>query len=478
MTGKHFIGGEWRGSNEAGTIPVRSPDDGAVFAEIARGGAGDIDDAVRSARAAFEGEWGRTPAVERGRILARTARLIEANADELARIEARDCGKPMKQARADIAAVARYFEFYGGAADKFHGEQIPYLEGYTVLVKRDPLGVTGHIIPWNYPAQMFGRTIGGSLAAGNACVLKPAEEACLSVLRLTELLQEAGLPAGALNVVTGYGEEAGAALAGHPGIDFLSFTGSPEVGTLVQQASAVHHRGCTLELGGKSPQIVFDDADLDKALAYITNAIVQNAGQTCSAGSRLLVQRTVMDRLVPLLQERFSALRVGASSDDLECGPLISRAQLERVRSYVERAEQDGLELLAEATVADGVSPEGYYCTPRLFGPVPVDNALAREEIFGPILSLIPFEDEAEAIHLANGADFGLVAGVWTENGGRQMRVANAMRCGQVFVNGYGAGAGIELPFGGVGRSGHGREKGMEALREFTVAKTIVFNHG
>ncbi len=478
MIGKHFIGGTWCDSRGSGTIPVRSPDDGAVFAELARGGADDIDAAVAAARTAFEGEWGRTPAVERGRILARTARLIEANAEELAGIEARDCGKPMKQARADITAVARYFEFYGGAADKFHGEQIPYLEGYTVMVKRDPRGVTGHIIPWNYPAQMFGRTIGGSLAAGNACVLKPAEEACLSVLRLTELLQEAGLPAGALNVVTGYGEEAGAALANHPGIDFISFTGSPEVGTLVQQASAAHHRGCTLELGGKSPQIVFEDADFAKALPYITNAIVQNAGQTCSAGSRLLVQRAVLDRFVPLLQERFAALRVGASGDDLECGPLISKTQLERVRSYVERAESDGLKLLAEATIADGASPGGYYCAPRLYGPVPADNVLAREEVFGPILSLIPFEDELDAIRLANGGDFGLVAGVWTENGARQMRVANAMRCGQVFVNGYGAGAGIELPFGGVGRSGHGREKGMEALREFTMAKTIVFNHG
>lgn len=478
MIGKQFIGGVWCESRGEGTIPVRSPDNGAVFAELARGGAGDIDAAVAAARAAYEGEWGRTPAVERGRILARTAGLIGANAEELARIEARDCGKPMKQARADIAAVARYFEFYGGAADKFHGEHIPYLEGYTVLVKRDPRGVTGHIIPWNYPAQMFGRTIGGSLAAGNACVLKPAEEACLSVLRLTELLQEAGLPAGALNVVTGYGEEAGAALANHPGIDFISFTGSPEVGTLIQQASAIHHRGCTLELGGKSPQIVFEDADFAKALPYITNAIVQNAGQTCSAGSRLLVQRTILDRFVPLLQERFSALRVGSSTDDLECGPLISRTQLERVRSYIAGAERDGLELLAEARITDDASPDGYYCAPRLYGPVPADNVLAREEVFGPILSLIPFEDELDAIRLANGGDFGLVAGVWTENGARQMRVANAMRCGQVFVNGYGAGAGIELPFGGVGRSGHGREKGMEALREFTVAKTIVFNHG
>lgn len=477
MTTTNFIGGQWREAKAGRTIGMVSPDDGAIFAAIARSGSEDVDAAVQAARTAFEGQWGRTPATERGRILSRTARLIEANAEELASIEARDCGKPMKQARADIVAVARYFEFYGGAADKLHGEELPYLDGYTVIVKRVPRGVTGHIIPWNYPAQMFGRTIGGALAAGNACVLKPAEEACMSVLRLTQLLAEAGLPAGALNVVTGLGEESGAALTAHPGVDFISFTGSPEVGTLVQRACADHHRACTLELGGKSPQILFDDADLDRALAFVANAIVQNAGQTCSAGSRLLVQRSVADRFVPMLVNRFRMLRTGPSHADLDCGPLISARQLARVRGFIDRAEADGLELLAEAALADGAPDGGFYCAPRLYGPVPASNRLAREEVFGPVLSLLTFEDEEEAIALANGTDFGLVAGIWSENGRRQMRVANAMRCGQVFVNGYGAGSGIELPFGGMKRSGHGREKGMEGLREFTQAKTIVLNH-
>lgn len=478
MVATIFIDGKWRRAEAGETIAMIAPDDGVEFDRISRGRAPDIDQAVMAAREAFEGEWGRTPAVERGRVLARAARLIEANAAELAALEARDCGKPLKQARADIVAVARYFEFYGGAADKLHGEELPYLEGYTVLVKRVPRGVTGHIIPWNYPAQMFGRTIGGALAAGNACVLKPAEEACMSVLRLTALLKEAGLAPGALNIVTGYGEEAGAALTAHPGIDFVSFTGSPEVGSLVQRACADFHRACTLELGGKSPQIVFDDADLSRALAFIANAIVQNAGQTCSAGSRLLVQRSVLDRFLPMLVERFRALEVGPSHADLDCGPLISAAQLARVRRFVERAEADGLELLAEARLSPQAPAGGFYCAPRLYGPVPQHNSLAREEVFGPVLSLIPFDDEAEAIGLANGTEFGLVAGVWTESGRRQMRVADAMRCGQVFVNGYGAGSGIELPFGGMKRSGHGREKGMEGLREFTQAKTIVFNHG
>ncbi len=473
-----LIAGAWRPAASGEILPVHAPDSGEIFTSIARGGAEDVDAAVAAARVAFAGEWGATPAVERGRILARFARLIAEDADDLVATEAQDCGKPLKQARADITAVARYFEFYGGAADKLHGETIPYLPSYTVMVQRVPHGVTGHIIPWNYPAQMFGRTLAPALAAGNACVLKPAEEACQSVLRLADLAAAAGLPAGALNVVTGLGEEAGAALAAHPDIDFLSFTGSPEVGTRVQKASAEHHRACTLELGGKSPQVVFADADLDRALPVILNAIVQNAGQTCSAGSRLLVERALLEALVPRLAERFAELCLAPSFLDADCGPLISEAQLARVRSFLARAEADGIPLLAEGRSVDGLPEGGYYVAPRLYGPVPEHHPLAQQEVFGPVLAILPFEDEADAVRLANGTAFGLVAGIWTENGGRQLRMANALRAGQVYVNGYGAGSGIELPFGGTGRSGHGREKGMEGLRAFTVAKTIVLNHG
>jgi aldehyde dehydrogenase (NAD+) len=403
---------------------------------------------------------------------------IADHAEELALLEARDTGKPMKQARADMVAAARYFEFYGAAADKVHGEVIPFLEGYMVTVMRDPKGVTGHIIPWNYPAQMYGRTLAPALAMGNCVVLKPAEEACLTPIRITQLAQEVGFPAGVINLVTGLGEEAGAALSAHPDIDFLSFTGSPEVGTLVQIAAAKNHIGCTLELGGKSPQIVFDDADFDAAIPVLVNAIVQNGGQTCSAGSRMLIQRSIYDRLMERVAERFAQLRVGSSEMDLDCGPLISATQMKRVQGYVDRAKADGVKVLADAKIADGTPAGGFYVSPTLFGPVPRDNALACEEVFGPVLSAIPFEDEADAIALANGTEFGLVAGIWTGNGARQMRVAKAMRCGQVFVNGYGAGGGIELPFGGVKKSGHGREKGLEALREFSHAKTIVFKHG
>ncbi|MGY6633148.1 MAG: aldehyde dehydrogenase family protein [Alkalilacustris sp.] len=474
----HYIGGAWVSPAGGGTVEMIAPSSGEAFATIARGDAADIDAAVAAARAAMEGDWGRLAAVERGRLLVQLGRKILEHHEELAEIEALDAGKPMKLARSDVAAAARYFEFYGGAADKIHGETIPFMSGYQVMILREPRGVTGHIIPWNYPAQMFGRTLGASLAAGNAAVLKPAEEACLSCLRMTELAAEVGFPAGAINVVTGIGEEAGAALSAHPDIDFLSFTGSPEVGTLVQRAAAANHVPCVLELGGKSPQIVFGDADLARAVETITAAIVQNTGQTCSAGSRVLVERAHHDRIVAALAERFAQLSAGPHDGSVDCGPVISAAQLARVRGFIDRARAAGIPVLAEGRVADGAPAGGFYVAPTLFGPVPRDHELACEEVFGPVLSVLPFDDEADAIRLANGTDYGLIAGVWTDSGARQMRLAKAIRAGQVYVNGFGAGGGIELPFGGSKRSGHGREKGLEALREYTVAKTVVIHHG
>ena len=285
IEGQMLVGGEWREAQGSATIAVVNPSDGAPLAELARGGAEDVDAAVRAAQAAQAGEWGRMPAFERGRILARIGQLALDRVEALAELEARDVGKPLRQARADALALARYFEFYGGAADKVHGATIPYLPGYTVLTLREPHGVTGHIIPWNYPMQILGRSVGAALAMGNACVLKPGEDASLSALEVGRLATEAGLPPGVLNIVPGYGEEAGAALAAHPGIDHLSFTGSREVGCLVQQAAARHGCPVTLELGGKSPQLVFADAELDQALPFVVNAAIQNAGQTCSAGS-------------------------------------------------------------------------------------------------------------------------------------------------------------------------------------------------
>lgn len=476
---KNIIDGKFVVASDGATIDMLSPSNGQVFASISRSGQLDVDKGVKAARRAFEsGTWGKLTALERGRLLMKLGEKILENHEELAQLEALDTGKPMTQARADITAAARYFEFYGSAADKVHGETIPYADGYTVAVVPGPYGVTGHIIPWNYPAQMFGRTLAPALAMGNATVLKPAEEACLTPVKLAELALEAGFPPGAINVVTGYGHEAGAALSEHPGIDFISFTGSPDVGTIIQCAAAKNHIGCVLELGGKSPQILFEDADLEQALPVVTNAIIQNAGQTCSAGSRVLVQQDIFDQVKAELVARFSELRMGSHEMDLNCGPLISAKQQQRVKSFIDEAVASGLPLLAQAQLSPDAPADGFYQPAALFGPVPRDHILAREEVFGPVLVMIPFADEADAIKLANDTDFGLAAGVWTTDGARQMRVANAVQGGQVFINNYGAGAGIELPFGGVKKSGHGREKGFAALHEFSVTKTIVINHG
>jgi aldehyde dehydrogenase (NAD+) len=475
---KHFIGGEWVAPLGGETIPVLDPSDGQPFTHLARGTAADIEAAVRAARQAFEGPWGLASAAERGRVLYRLSMLVTARHEELAQLEARDTGKPLRQARADAAALARYFEFYAGAADKLHGETLPYQTGYTVFTVREPHGVTGHIVPWNYPMQIFGRSVGAALAAGNACVVKPAEDACLSVLRVAELASEAGLPAGALNIVTGYGHEAGAALARHPGIDHISFTGSPETGKLVTQMAAENHVPVTLELGGKSPQLVFADADLDAALPVLVSAIVQNAGQTCSAGSRVLIERAIYEPLLDRLGAAFHALRVGPAHADLDCGPLISARQQQRVWDFLSDAQHDGIPMAAHGEVIPEAPETGFYQAPTLLRDVPPGHRLAREEVFGPVLAAMSFADEDEAVGLANGTPYGLVAGVWTRDGARQLRLARRVRAGQVFINNYGAGGGVELPFGGVKHSGHGREKGFEALYGFTVLKTVAIRHG
>jgi aldehyde dehydrogenase (NAD+) len=471
---KLFIAGKWREASSGQTLPVVDPSTGEVYDTIPRGGAADIDLAVRAARAAYEGAWGAMTATDRGRLLMKMAGLISARAEELALAEARDTGKPMSQARADITLAARYFEYYGGAADKLHGQIVPYMAGLNAMVTREPYGVTAHILPWNYPAQMFGRSLAPALATGNAVVLKPAEEACMSPILLSAIAEEAGLPAGAINVVTGLGEEAGAALTSHPGIDMVTFTGSPEVGTIVQKAAAERHIKCVLELGGKSPQVVFADADRKKAIPFITRAITQNGGQTCSAGSRLLVERKIYDDFIGEVAEAFANVRVGTPSMNLDLGPMISAVQQNRVNGFVDTARKSGIPVLAEGRLANDLPSGGFYVTPTLFGPVPRGNTLACDEVFGPVLSAMPFEDEADAVALANATDYGLVAAVWTRDGGRQTRVAKGIRAGQVFINTYGAGGGVELPFGGMKKSGHGREKGFLALEEFTVIKTVV----
>jgi aldehyde dehydrogenase (NAD+) len=474
-----LIGGVWRGAASGATLMLENPSDGSALATIARGAAADIDAAVGAARAALDaGDWGRCTAAERGRVLARIGLAVAAQADELARLEALDVGKPLKQGRADALALARYCEFYAGACDKIHGETLPYLNGYTVLTLREPHGVTGHIVPWNYPMQIVGRSVGAALAMGNACVLKPAEEACLTVLAFARIAQQAGLPDGALNVVTGLGEEAGAALSAHPGIDHVSFTGSVATGALVQAAAARNAVPVTLELGGKSPQLVFADADIDAALPFLVNAGIQNAGQTCSAASRILVERSVYADVRERMAARYKALRVGPALADLDVGPVISRRQRDVIEHYLALARDSGLAVAAQAALVADVPAGGHYVRPTLLADVPEAHAVAQQEIFGPVQVLIPFDGEAEALAIANGTPFGLVAGVWTRDGGRQLRMARALKCGQVFVNNYGAGGGVELPFGGVKLSGHGREKGFEALYGFSTLKTVAIHHG
>ncbi|WP_111735701.1 aldehyde dehydrogenase family protein [Roseovarius amoyensis] len=475
---KNLIAGRWVPPAAGATLDCRNPSTGEVFAQIADSGAEDIDAAVTAARAAFDsGVWNDLSATERGRVLARFAALIAEDAEPLAALEAQDTGKPLSTARNDITALIRYFDYYGAAADKLYGEVVPYLFGHSVTVVHEPHGVTGHILPWNYPAQMFGRTLAPALAMGNCTVLKPAEDGCASVLKLADLANRAGLPDGVLNVITGRGEVAGAALAMHADVDFISFTGSPRVGQLVQKMAADHFAGCTLELGGKSPNILFDDADLAEAIPVICRSIVQNAGQTCAAGSRVLIHRPIYEKALSQLAEAFAALTAGAPEMEADCGPIITRKQMQAVTGFVARAEAAGTRVVARGRVLDGVSPEGNFVAPMLFETSDRDSEIACEEVFGPVLVALPFEDEADAIRLANGTDYGLVAAIWTRDGGRQQRLSRRVRGGQIFINCYGAGAGIELPFGGVGKSGHGREKGMAALHDFSVTKTIIHRY-
>ncbi len=468
-----FIGGAEADPAGGDYFEDLDPSTGQVLAYLARCGSADVDKAVEAAREATAG-WRAAPVRDRAQILYRLGDIVRGRAEELARLEARDTGKPLSQANTDVEMAARYFQFYAGIADKVYGETIPIDQQSFGLVFREPLGVTAHIIPWNYPLQIAARTLAPALATGNCCVLKPAEEASLTSVKLGGLGLEAGLPAGVLNILPGFGEEAGSALASHPSVDHISFTGSVETGSLVMKMAADNVRPVTLELGGKSPNIVFADADLDRALPAILRSLIQNAGQTCSAGTRLLVESSVAEPVIAAVTDLMKGVRLGPSLEDPDMGPLISERQMNRVLGYLKTAEDEGARVLTgRGRATDDRLSTGYFVEPALLDSVTQEMRIANEEVFGPVLAVLPFSDVDEAIEIANASPYGLVAAVWTKDINKAMKLARELRCGQVFINSFGAGGGVELPFGGYKRSGFGREKGSEAIREFTQVKTV-----
>ncbi|MCS4592244.1 aldehyde dehydrogenase family protein [Brevibacterium sediminis] len=449
------------------------PATGGQLGDIARAGADEVDRAVQAAAKAQQ-EWKRSSPEQRSRLLIATAAVITANRDDLARIESEDTGKPLTQAYADVDVCARYFEFYGHTIESYYGHAIPLAEDMHVYTRREPFGVTGHIVAWNYPLQLIGRAAATSLATGNCAVAKPADETPRSTVRLAELIHSVGFPAGAFNVVTGLGAEAGAALSAHPGVAHLGFVGSTQTGSAIAHAAADRVVPTVLELGGKSANIVFSDADIDAAIPSLVRSIIQNAGQTCSAGSRLIVHRDIHAEVVEKMAAAMAQVTIGYGLDDPMLGPLISAKQHERVDGFL--SEVDSGQIVTGGTRPGGLADDlvaGAFITPTIVDSVDPESRIAQEEVFGPVVVTLPFADDDEAVALANGTDYGLVSALWTQNISRAHRLAAEVDAGQIFVNTYGAGGGVELPFGGFKKSGYGREKSIEALDEYTQTKTV-----
>jgi acyl-CoA reductase-like NAD-dependent aldehyde dehydrogenase len=480
QSGRLFIGGEWQDAASGRTFESINPATGEVLATVAEADASDVDRAVSAARAAFEeGAWPRMLPRERGRLLHRIADLLEANADHLARLETLDNGKPVREARMfDVQGSIDCFRYYAGWADKITGDTLPAVGPFLTYTRREPIGVCGQIIPWNYPLQMAAWKVAPALACGNTVVLKPAEQTPLTALELARLAHEAGLPAGVLNVVPGFGETAGAALVAHPDVDKIAFTGSTPVGKLIQREAAGTLKRVSLELGGKSPNIVLADADLEAAVRGAISAIFYNTGQACTAGSRLLVEESVHAEFMEKLLARAAAMKPGDPLDPkTRMGPLVSQEQLERVIGYVEVGRSEGAELVFGGTRPELNGGRGFFHDPTIFDRVSPEMTIAREEIFGPVLAVSSFRDLDEAVNLANHTEFGLAAAVWTRDVAKAHRMAHQLRAGTVWVNMYHM-LDTGAPFGGYKQSGYGRELGREALDLYTQVKSVWVNLG
>jgi aldehyde dehydrogenase (NAD+) len=433
-----------------------------------------VDAAVAAARRSFdEGVWRKGPPFDRGRVLLRIAHGLTKRRDEIARSLTVETGKPLRDAYWEVDCSARFFEFYGGYCDKVQGNQIPLGSGWMDWTVREPIGVSAHIVPWNYPLQVAVRGVAPALAAGCSVVVKPSTETPGGLVELAEICAGAGLPAGVLNVVTGPGSTVGDHLARHPGVDQLTFTGSVGAGIAVSQAAATHTIPVNMELGGKSPQLVFADADLDRVLPVLVAGMYTHAGQVCNAGTRLLVEDSIHDEVVRRMTGAISGMRLGHGLDDPDMGPVISRQQKESIEAYLDIAAAEGDVIAGAELPQDPALGDGYFVRPHLVTGIDNTARVAGEEVFGPLLSVIRFTGVEHAVQLANASEFGLVSGVFTENVSTAMTCAEALQAGQVWVNSFNVGLDVEFPFGGYKRSGFGREKGLEALDAYLQVKNV-----